>query len=919
MRDSSKPPPKQTSLDRNQLRNVRENYLALNTYRLRFAQEIFPENQRLYLELLPALLHFNHPMLPGFCDRKTPAGVYLYQASEQTRKRLQRLAKSFHPNRNKNQRPDILSIFTMGSLGSSAQNNQSDIDVWLCHRTDLSAAGIALLEEKVKKITQWAGTFGVDTTIFLMNHQNFRAGIGQALDKESSGSTQHCLLLDEFYRTAIFLAGQLPIWLFITEHNTQAYDKQAQTLLEEKRLPDKQLIDFGTLESIPDGEFIGAAIWQLYKAIDSPYKAIIKLLLIEIYATHNQAHHFLANQFKHWLQETNLDQDISFEDYDPYFKTYSLIESYLVASNQYSRLELVRRCFYFKVAHPLTKNTNPYLEEKQLFIDKIIRSWGWDKLTINELNQRRHWKINTVNRERSLIINALNESYRFIIEFFRRKNTAISASNKELNILGRKLHAAFSKKAGKVEWINPGISEDISEEEIFILRSEKNQWLVKDRQQQNIMSKKSFIELLVNCHCNRVINKKTIINLDQTLKLPIEKIRDRIDTAIPSPLTPAMHQYFKSKCLTTKIIVFIHSFEKPDYFLIPDQPKQEAYYLNQRCSIDLMAINSWNEITCQQLEGRADTIIPKIFSQFLNEIRVFDNFHYYFFDENIAQALNTYIESLKQSLQYFLNENIHGQFIIKTPEKFICLCHSPAANPFTEFESIAELNQTLSTTHETFCALGVDQNTLAYSQLAVFAKHNRANCIQVFFEVKTPYAEVTIIDEQGSFYFLSIRYQNTQQSLLPIYAYCRAVNERRLSHGTMDVSPLDILPISIYELHKKNDQWRAEQVYLNNQASIEQPFSIHGFAEYKNHDFIFTLYCNEQRFSEEDEQAAAFKKMLNWMRSQSKGSESQPHYTIADLDISQCQQAFAPGQNLHTAHYLHVKTVLENKLRQAQY
>jgi len=30
------------SLDRNQLQKVRENYLALNAYRLQFAREIFP-------------------------------------------------------------------------------------------------------------------------------------------------------------------------------------------------------------------------------------------------------------------------------------------------------------------------------------------------------------------------------------------------------------------------------------------------------------------------------------------------------------------------------------------------------------------------------------------------------------------------------------------------------------------------------------------------------------------------------------------------------------------------------------------------------------------------------------------------------------------------------------------------------------
>ena len=903
------------SLDRNQLQQVRENYLALNAYRLQFAREIFPDNQRLYIDLLPALLHFNHPMLPGYCDRKTPAGVYQYQASERTRQRLQRLAKSFQPNRNKNQRPDILSVFTMGSLGSVAQNSQSDIDVWLCYRADLNHEAIELLTKKTKKITEWAATFGIDTTIFLMNPHDFYQGENQTLDKESSGNMQHFLLLDEFYRTAIYIAGQLPIWLFSSNSHKQHYQIETEQLLEEKRLPDKQMIDFGAIDHIPDGEFISAAIWQLYKAIESPYKSIVKLLLIEVYATQNQASTFLSNQFKQWLHHTQANEPLSLNSYDPYYQSYRLIESYLNDTKQTHRLALIRRCFYFKVAHPAIKHINSASEEKKQFIRNISQQWQWDKNFIDNLDQRQQWKSNTVNQERKAIISALNESYRFIIDFFKKDNIAIHASNKELNILGRKLHAAFSKKLGKVDWLNPGISSDISEPHIIFSQETAQGWLAANKNHP-LLRKKSLIELYVNLHCNNIIGNKTTLSYDKKHNIPLEKIRDKIKDTIPSPLKPASHKHFMEQCSTKKVVLFLHGFEKPDYFLVPDDPEQQAYYLKQTCVIDFIVINSWNEITCHQIKGNADTIIPEIVSRFINEPQALKQLQVEFFDENIAQALRPYIIQLNQSVIDFFSEKPQGRFFIENQSGIMSLSNLSTEPSYLFFESIDKAMDKLSEPQNNFCALGIDKASLSHSSLRVFAKYNREYCIQIFFVVKGKFADVTIIDEQGTFVFLSIRYRNPQHSLLPIYTFCRAVNERRLSCSSAELSPLDILPISIYKIKEQAQQWRAEQVYLNNQAALETQFLIHGVVQYQQNDFIFTLYCAEQCFNEAEEQEEAFTHMLQWMRTQSK-ADTPLNYTITDLDISQCQSGFAPGQTLHTAHYLKVKSVLEGKINRA--
>ncbi|WP_156495002.1 hypothetical protein, partial [Oleiphilus sp. HI0128] len=88
--------------------------------------------------------------------------------------------------------------------GTLAHSEASDVDLWLCFDPGLGEDAMASLAEKAKKIDDWANSLGLELHTFLMNAEKFKAGhLNNRMDKESSGSAQHYLLLDEFYRTAI--------------------------------------------------------------------------------------------------------------------------------------------------------------------------------------------------------------------------------------------------------------------------------------------------------------------------------------------------------------------------------------------------------------------------------------------------------------------------------------------------------------------------------------------------------------------------------------------------------------------------------------------------------------------------------------------------------------------------------------------
>lgn len=82
---------------------------------------------------------------------------------------------------------------------------------------------------------------------------------------EDCGSTQHILLLDEFYRTAVRLAGKRILWNMVPCDEEEHYDDYVMTLYAQGVLTPNEWLDLGGLSSLSAEEYFGASLWQLYK------------------------------------------------------------------------------------------------------------------------------------------------------------------------------------------------------------------------------------------------------------------------------------------------------------------------------------------------------------------------------------------------------------------------------------------------------------------------------------------------------------------------------------------------------------------------------------------------------------------------------------------------------------------------------
>ena len=388
------------------LAQLRGRFLSVNQGRLARAMEGLAPRQQTLLRLLALFFHVNHPLLPGYVSDCTPAGVSGYEPDAATLAAARQLIRDFScSKRGVCPSQPIHGLFLMGSLGTLAQTAQSDIDVWICLAPDLSNDAVSALRKKCRRLEAWAMSQGSEAHLFLIDAQ---------LRNDEGGEPRQRLLLDEFYRTAIWLAGRTPMWWWVPVQEEARYAEFASGLLTAGMIDRVETIDLGHLAHITPGEFLGAGLWQLFKGIESPYKSLLKLLLIEVYASEHPQVNCLSLGFKQTVYDNQLDLD----ELDPYVVVYRRIECYLKQRGELQRLELVRRSLYLKVDHALSNGEADTQWQRRL-LKRLTREWGWDEQHLAMLDNRSQWQAQQVSHERRALARELSSSYRSLRQFAR--------------------------------------------------------------------------------------------------------------------------------------------------------------------------------------------------------------------------------------------------------------------------------------------------------------------------------------------------------------------------------------------------------------------------------------------------------------------------------------------------------------------
>lgn len=451
------------SVDRSAALKVKQRFLNINRTRLTRVYDSLGPHQHCFLDLLPLLFHTNHALMPGYVDGDCPSGLSDYSPSKRTLVQAKKHARSFSLRKGAVRQVDIYAIYLMGSSGTVAQSSESDFDIWLCHRSSLGETGVRKLANKCEAIEAWADSLGLEVHFFVMCDEVFRQGEVGELSSESSGTAQHYLLLDEFYRTSVLVEGRPPIWWLVPPEVISEYAEFIETMTSHRFVRAEDYLDFGPVEDIKPEEFFGATLWQLSKAVDAPYKSLLKILLLEAYASEYPRLRFLSSRYKEAVYRGERD----LTRLDPYMLLYDKVEEYLKNQNDQERLELARRCLYFKV----DKSWQQICKSDdwgRLAIGELVNKWGWSEANLRSLDARHAWKVDRAMEERKGVVSALTHSYKLLSLFARENATVAALSQNDMTILGRKLFTAFEHKSGKIDIVNPGVCKDLSESHLYL-------------------------------------------------------------------------------------------------------------------------------------------------------------------------------------------------------------------------------------------------------------------------------------------------------------------------------------------------------------------------------------------------------------------------------------------------------------------
>lgn len=939
-----------TAIDGIDLRAVKRRFMALNNDRLKRVYQSLRDRQKIFFELLPLLFHINHPLLPGYLSSKTPSGIADYTPGNRAIEAGRRLSKGFSYHRRAQRQFDIHALYLMGSSGTIAYSDSSDFDFWLCIRPDMGGEEQQSLARKAEGIESWAATLGLEVHFFVMSDEAFRRGEMLSLSDESSGSAQHHLLLDEFYRTGLLVAGRFPIWWLVPPDQEANYDQYAHDLKRKRFVGPNDTVDFGGMTHMPAGEFFGATLWQLYKAVSSPYKSVLKILLMESYAAEYPRAEMLSVRYKAavWRGETNLDA------LDPYMQMCARVEEYLLEQNEPNRLELARRCFYFKVNERMSRPDRAgNITWRREAMRELINEWGWTDAHLLMLDSRPTWKIHRVLEERQALVEALTQSYRALSNFARKQADSHAIDPAELNLLGRRLYAAFERKAGKIDLINPGISEDLVEERLSLhqVRGLEPGWVLYrgdvrsgDTQGQRALKRAhSLIEILAWCHFNRLLHPfSSMISLHpddcDVNNWELRSIVDCLQQLFPDgELQDAEIEDLAHPARIRQAALFINlgidpmsGLTRDGMHLVSSRTDALSYggrWENLALTFEMIAVTTWQEVLTFRYAGETallDALCDYLAWSPLATARAPLPMACFSFSSTRGAPIAHRVEAVfRDVIEWFYRGAGHepGRYVLQVGHQYFVLQAENDVPRYQKFSSLPALLTHLGTPQDTFSPIGTDAFTLMESPLPALFEINRAGCVQLFYQVNGNQALVYVLDEKGSLFFQQVAFHDNLTLLTQFQRFLEKVQHRRdfLARESGEAGEFgDSDAIEYYQiLQRGGGKPKLERQNINPFKQSRSYFGVQVIGDVlEENRTVLTMYCNEQEFSTLEFGDRLFEEVARYVLSKRGSGQTYPIY-ITDIDLARGLLGADVTQGLQTVHFLNYKKRIEARLNQA--
>lgn len=923
--------------------DIESRFLAVNRDKLRRLYDNLSPKQRDLLDVLPLLFHVNHRSLPGFISHETPCGVCDYAAGRQARKAVARISSSFDQARQSESGPRIKGLYLMGSPGTIAFSKSSDLDIWLLHDPGLDETQCSELARKARKIERYAANLDLEMHFFVFDAVSFQSGRTLNLSAESSGSSQHHLLLDEFYRSGVLLAGLKPLWWCVPPGNENRYEQAVAEALAGGENSIEDYVDFGELANIPADEFFGVALWHLYKSIESPYKSLLKLLLMETYASEYPEGQLLSHGYKEAVYTGNL----ALTHLDPYIAMYRKVEAYLLRTDDQARLDLTRRSFYLKTNIQFSRPKEAKIPDWQrAALEDLINSWGWDKPELEHLDNRREWKIPSAVRERRVLVKALGRSYATLSNFAKQYAKDQRITQTDLNVLGRKLYAAFERKPSKLDIVTRGICPNPVESELSLhatyKRGDEPSWALyrgglspeQARETKPLAHASAPAELLAWCHFNHLTDKKTnwrIFDVKQSLNpADVRKAIEAIDECYPAgdivshesstlavaprPLRSLLMINVGVNPLSGKINnKGVLTSNRTDAFQFGGQG------INLVKSVDLLMMTSWEEVFVFHFEGNAGLIDAIMeYLQWATPLGSIELPHL-----QVCCLSKDYSQSIMRRVENYARDVINmlcksrpdtEQQMIAQFEQQYCRVYAKNKRPDYELHrTLPAVVKSLSSPRAVYNDVIIDEGCSDTGILSLIFRQHRPGAIQLYVFDRGGKADIFVLDEHAALFTTS------QESFRVevIFDHYLQFFQALFKHYVQEDGESGPPHLEMFRLKSKSPD-----IYTAAKISATMPrgddyLSVRVFVDvHKSGAQQFTIFCEDEEFSSAEHGGRLFIAIAEYVFARRGRAEKYPIY-ITDLELSNRFRQQRKIDTSQTIHVLNYKKRIEFELTRA--
>ena len=423
----------------------RQAFEQYNRRRLEMCMDCLKERQEEFFELIPLLIHDPSLPFPGAPEEASPGGIFGFQVDDD----LVALAREHLSAAPREMVSDVSfdGLYSIGSNGSVAQTPGSDIDYWLCLGEEGCAPeALKRLSARLAALESWAENhYHLEIHFFVMEPEAIRGNLFGGSDKESSGSAQGKILKEEFYRTMQMVAGKIPFWCVVPVGMPASLYDSLYVVGSEVH-PD--LIDLGLVTHIPDGEYFGASIWQLFKSFLSPFKSVMKMALLERTIFGESRERLLCDVLKARWSAGGWGQTGE----DPYLLLYETLMAYYLEKGHQTEAGMVRLSFFEKLGGQVLGQERSLFQMRQTVLGRFMSNMGAEGVRFQQME-------GAVGLGADDRLGAVAASVNtFMITTYRRLSNHLKVTGKseskitdrDITILGRRMMVHYADMEGKL-------------------------------------------------------------------------------------------------------------------------------------------------------------------------------------------------------------------------------------------------------------------------------------------------------------------------------------------------------------------------------------------------------------------------------------------------------------------------------------